>query len=114
MWLVSTAPVCLLALILWFPLGSSQIFRFFVVTAGVIGSVTLAVCIVLHPVLVKFGRVGLHHYLLAYVIGVQPILVRCTLDFPGLEFAALRAAALLPAPVIFWWFYYRELWWMKI
>ena len=73
--------------------------------------VALIVCMLIHPVLVKFQRTGLHHYLLAYVIAVQPILIRSGWV---LEFTLLAAAVLSPSVILFWWLYYNELKWLKI
>ena len=70
MWLVASLPVWLFALFLWFIPRPNEIFKLFLFTGVVFMGVALIVCMLIHPVLVKFQRTGLHHYLLAYVIAV--------------------------------------------
>ena len=74
-------------------------------------SVALVVCLVAHPFLVRVNRTRLRDYLLAYLITIQPLLVKAYAIASSAPFRFTATAALLlsPAVILFWWLYYRLL-----
>ena len=74
--------------------------------------IALAICLVVHPVLVALDHVGLRHYLLGYVLAIHPLFLFGAMfhgTMIGLGFAFSVAVGLLPLPFIFWWLYYKAL-----
>ena len=74
--------------------------------------IALAICLVVHPVLVALDHVELRHYLLGYVLAIHPLFLYGTMfrgTMIGLAFSFSIAVGLLPLPFIFWWLYYKGL-----
>lgn len=77
--------------------------------------VTLAICVIVHPVLVALERTRIRHYLLGYLLALHPLFLHAfflgsvtSLGLQSLTILYLAALA-LPLLLIFWWLHHRVL-----